>query len=124
MCRLALLFFFLMIRRPPRSTLFPYTTLFRSVPGMHSPLDLQWQLPGYRRFVRGLARHCRPIRHDKLGTGLSNPTPAPPTVPEREADPAAGAAGAGADPPVPLGFRQGGPVAIHYTLQHRVSGLV
>src|SRR5258707_12536344 len=24
-------FFFLMIRRPPRSTLFPYTTLFRSV---------------------------------------------------------------------------------------------
>src|SRR3954466_2411680 len=28
--RTALLFFFLMIRRPPRSTLFPYTTLFRS----------------------------------------------------------------------------------------------
>src|SRR5436305_8840518 len=25
-------FFFLMIRRPPRSTLFPYTTLFRSCP--------------------------------------------------------------------------------------------
>src|SRR2546421_6930107 len=28
-----LLFFFLMIRRPPRSTLFPYTTLFRSPRG-------------------------------------------------------------------------------------------
>src|SRR6478609_11609830 len=27
---ISLLFFFLMIRRPPRSTLFPYTTLFRS----------------------------------------------------------------------------------------------
>src|SRR2546422_11313301 len=27
---LSILFFFLMIRRPPRSTLFPYTTLFRS----------------------------------------------------------------------------------------------
>src|SRR2546430_13508489 len=26
-----ILFFFLMIRRPPRSTLFPYTTLFRSI---------------------------------------------------------------------------------------------
>src|SRR5260221_3806378 len=26
----SMLFFFLMIRRPPRSTLFPYTTLFRS----------------------------------------------------------------------------------------------
>src|SRR3712207_8257449 len=33
MCRpsmCSLIFFFLMIRRPPRSTLFPYTTLFRS----------------------------------------------------------------------------------------------
>src|SRR2546426_12596978 len=29
-CYCILLFFFLMIRRPPRSTLFPYTTLFRS----------------------------------------------------------------------------------------------
>src|SRR2546426_3920170 len=37
------IFFFLMIRRPPRSTLFPYTTLFRSVlehprPGHHAVL--------------------------------------------------------------------------------------
>src|SRR3712207_8000310 len=32
------LFFFLMIRRPPRSTLFPYTTLFRS----HLMPPVQW----------------------------------------------------------------------------------
>src|SRR3712207_6934482 len=31
-------FFFLMIRRPPRSTLFPYTTLFRSHCGPTGPL--------------------------------------------------------------------------------------
>src|SRR3712207_8008146 len=31
------MFFFLMIRRPPRSTLFPYTTLFRSVLADPSP---------------------------------------------------------------------------------------
>src|SRR3712207_227775 len=31
------MFFFLMIRRPPRSTLFPYTTLSRSVPGHQIP---------------------------------------------------------------------------------------
>src|SRR5260370_19892184 len=31
MLTFCLSFFFLMIRRPPRSTLFPYTTLFRSV---------------------------------------------------------------------------------------------
>src|SRR5258707_10454311 len=30
------IFFFLMIRRPPRSTLFPYTTLFRSKSGIES----------------------------------------------------------------------------------------
>src|SRR2546427_6398197 len=34
---LVLHFFFLMIRRPPRSTLFPYTTLFRSDGGLHHP---------------------------------------------------------------------------------------
>src|SRR5258708_8346581 len=48
-------FFFLMIRRPPRSTLFPYTTLFRS-PGrsraraaMCSPMTR----PGRRARMRG-----------------------------------------------------------------------
>src|SRR5256885_10920371 len=32
---LSIIFFFLMIRRPPRSTLFPYTTLFRSFTSSH-----------------------------------------------------------------------------------------
>src|SRR5688572_31023581 len=34
-------FFFLMLRRPPRSTLFPYTTLFRSIsaPSIHSSVE-------------------------------------------------------------------------------------
>src|SRR2546426_3506513 len=36
MSLLSFLFFFLMIRRPPRSTLFPYTTLFRSRLGAHA----------------------------------------------------------------------------------------
>src|SRR3712207_9274932 len=34
-CRSPCLVFFLMIRRPPRSTLFPYTTLFRSAEFEH-----------------------------------------------------------------------------------------
>src|SRR2546430_9572779 len=33
-------FFFLMIRRPPRSTLFPYTTLFRSLVAVEVHRDL------------------------------------------------------------------------------------
>src|SRR3712207_7248992 len=35
--RSPIFFFFLMIRRPPRSTLFPYTTLFRSDGGQVRP---------------------------------------------------------------------------------------
>src|SRR2546422_10194205 len=40
-------FFFLMIRRPPRSTLFPYTTLFRSVRAL--PLTGRALLASYRQ---------------------------------------------------------------------------
>src|SRR3712207_8827553 len=40
-----MIFFFLMIRRPPRSTLFPYTTLFRS----DRPQDLERCLDSLRR---------------------------------------------------------------------------
>src|SRR2546427_9984772 len=39
---LPLYFFFLMIRRPPRSTLFPYTTLFRSVARADLLKDIRW----------------------------------------------------------------------------------
>src|SRR2546422_7650379 len=35
-----------MIRRPPRSTLFPYTTLFRSLHGHHTPARSEAEAPG------------------------------------------------------------------------------
>src|SRR3712207_7918398 len=41
-------FFFLMIRRPPRSTLFPYTTLFRSAAPRQSPRFHRPSVPGRR----------------------------------------------------------------------------
>src|SRR2546425_9741991 len=44
-----------MIRRPPRSTLFPYTTLFRSVHRVREP-DAQQDVGGPRRARRGSAR--------------------------------------------------------------------
>src|SRR5690242_21325826 len=47
------LFFFLMFRRPPRSTLFPYTTLFRSTsttpPFAPSVTNRKWLVCGIRR---------------------------------------------------------------------------
>src|SRR3712207_3613167 len=43
--------FFLMIRRPPRSTLFPYTTLFRSRAQSMDALSSQANLAGYRAVI-------------------------------------------------------------------------
>src|SRR2546430_8860512 len=56
-------FFFLMIRRPPRSTLFPYTTLFRSRAGQP-----------HRRARPGLFRADRlhPPRRDRKSTRLNS----------------------------------------------------
>src|SRR3989454_2686511 len=57
-------FFFLMIRRPPRSTLFPYTTLFRSVRALvmelvegatlAGPMPLEDALPIARQIAEAL----------------------------------------------------------------------
>src|SRR5258707_7168557 len=63
-----LFFFFLMIRRPPRSTLFPYTTLFRSLPGQlrHAAVaGRDHEAESYCRDPRTqprdqLLRQCRP----------------------------------------------------------------
>src|SRR5688572_32472839 len=50
------IFFFLMIRRPPRSTLFPYTTLFRSFRGsQHLQLRVEIQPVAALHFARGRA---------------------------------------------------------------------
>src|SRR3712207_6862886 len=47
-----------MIRRPPRSTLFPYTTLFRSVdPRRRPPKDLGRGVPLQRPTEHGQHRH-------------------------------------------------------------------
>src|SRR2546427_463574 len=56
----SLFFFFLMIRRPPRSTLFPYTTLFRSQAQRRPQRARTQDLPPPRR--RGQAR----VPHGRL----------------------------------------------------------
>src|SRR5690349_24914952 len=65
-----LFFFFLMIRRPPRSTLFPYTTLFRSQyhlpPCTHtSPNAISYSFPstGHARSSVGNTRDLRSEEH-------------------------------------------------------------
>src|SRR3712207_8737923 len=50
-----------MIRRPPRSTLFPYTTLFRSMAGSGT-FDPGWQ----KRNAIALFFRCLTVRHRKI----------------------------------------------------------
>src|SRR2546430_17714434 len=58
------LFFFLMIRRPPRSTLFPYTTLFRS---------LSWRAAAGIAKARKRFRRCQQRQQwvAAVGTGFA-----------------------------------------------------
>src|SRR5256886_16310494 len=57
-----------MIRRPPRSTLFPYTTLFRSLYG-HVDLELAEQ-------IQGISRAWGPMPFKKTSSTPSLGTPA------------------------------------------------
>src|SRR5262245_64002317 len=56
------LFFFLMIRRPPRSTLFPYTTLFRSLARLGHGLARVDLGPGGERARGGVEDAARALR--------------------------------------------------------------
>src|SRR3712207_7299085 len=76
---MCLSFFFLMIRRPPRSTLFPYTTLFRSQgpdrqalePLRRRDLDraLDYRVPGAAGLGYGAAWHPRKLSERPVVTG-------------------------------------------------------
>src|SRR3712207_7237837 len=59
-------FFFLMIRRPPRSTLFPYTTLFRSLYRFRylSPNCANRYFPG-QAFIHPPASLCTTTTHGR-----------------------------------------------------------
>src|SRR5260370_4311653 len=54
-------FFFLMIRRPPRSTLFPYTTLFRSR-SLRLWVGRLWSGRGFRRKPRRSEEHTSELQ--------------------------------------------------------------
>src|SRR5437773_6610120 len=63
-------FFFLMIRRPPRSTLFPYTTLFRS-PYMHTmsgPVGRSFVYDSHRPMIEASA----PLRSEEHTSELQS----------------------------------------------------
>src|SRR2546430_12315186 len=62
-----LFFFFLMIRRPPRSTLFPYTTLFRSPARRESS-----EAPSWRRACSAASCACASSRSEEHTSELQS----------------------------------------------------
>src|SRR2546422_8696384 len=105
-----IMFFFLMIRRPPRSTLFPYTTLFRSRDGEHEPRAERDEVLDQRQLARRPARHRERAqdvaergdqgvderaRHGRADTlsccGAGPPAPRPAGAPASPPPPARGA---------------------------------
>src|SRR5436305_10143492 len=70
-------FFFLMLRRPPRSTLFPYTTLFRSV-SQHLFLHVKCVVQDVLgvgqnlKVVWRLRQHARPVRSEEHTSELQS----------------------------------------------------
>src|SRR5690348_17990547 len=77
-------FFFLMIRRPPRSTLFPYTTLFRSV--LYCYAMILYADPAYTSGIKRIVKRkdlttrqkvdaMRKIHPDRKSTRLNSSHP-------------------------------------------------
>ena len=89
-----------MIRRPPRSTLFPYTTLFRSATGGCEELE------AFLRRWNGLPPPSRPPPRPEPpllgGGGKGRPLPLP-----RPEPPLLGGGGKGRPPPLPEGAGNG-----------------
>src|SRR2546422_8324738 len=100
-------FFFLMIRRPPRSTLFPYTTLFRSALVHHAAHALGIDVGDHEACpFRGeqlremIAHAAAPLQRDRLPRQRIGARPvagAPPGAPGH----AAGGGPGGGGPPSP-----------------------
>src|SRR2546430_12738156 len=65
-------FFFLMIRRPPRSTLFPYTTLFLSRTLHALPKAIDQDLPDDESAIAGLIVEVRSEEHTSELQSQSN----------------------------------------------------
>src|SRR6266545_6319687 len=57
-----LFFFFLMIRRPPRSTLFPYTTLFRSLARRAHQLEAEGVVEQHRQVGERSEEHTSELQ--------------------------------------------------------------
>ena len=96
------------------------------VGGFATHLEIQWELPSYRRFVDRLASFARVILFDKRGTGLSDAVEEVPTLEERIDDVRAVMDAAGSERAALFGISEGGPMCALFAATHpeRATALV
>ncbi len=96
------------------------------VPGFVSHVELWWEEPTLRRFLRRLASFSRVVVFDKRGQGLSDRPGRPPTLEESMDDLGAVMDAVGIERAAILGISEGGPMSALYAATHpdRVVALV
>ena len=98
------------------------------VPGLASHVEVLWEQPQWRRFVRRISSLGRFIVFDKRGTGLSDPMVpgVAPTLEQRMEDVTAVMDAAGCRKAVVVGISEGGPMSLYFAASHpdRVAALM
>jgi class 3 adenylate cyclase len=96
------------------------------VPGFVSHVELYWNDPATRRFLRRLNSFARVVIYDKREQGLSDRTGRPPTLEQSMDDLEAVIEAAGCERPAIFGVSEGGPMSTLFAATHpsRVSSLV
>ena len=94
--------------------------------GFATHVELQWELPAFRRFAERLASFSRLILFDKRGTGLSDTVREAPTLEERIDDVRAVMDAAGSERAAFFGISEGGPMSVLFAAMHpeRATALV
>ncbi len=90
-------------------------------------LEYEWESPVWRHWIRFFSEHCRFVRYDERGCGMSEWKPGPLTI-EQWADDLATIIDAArpSDPVTLLGISQGGAACMGYAIRHpeRVARLI
>ncbi|HET6963692.1 MAG TPA: alpha/beta fold hydrolase [Acidimicrobiales bacterium] len=98
------------------------------VPGLASHIEVLWEQPQWRRFVRRISTLGRFIVFDKRGTGLSDPMVpgVTPTLEQRMNDVTAVMDAAGSRKALLVGISEGGPMSLYFAASHpdRVAALM
>jgi pimeloyl-ACP methyl ester carboxylesterase/DNA-binding CsgD family transcriptional regulator len=96
------------------------------IPPLAQHIEMMWEQPVYFRPIQRLASAFRYVQYDKLGTGLSDPAPAPASLDERLDELSAVLAAARVEKAWILGLSEGGVVALAAAarLPERVLGVV